>query len=355
LSNRMVEDKSIDIAAGKIFDWLLDRRHCSAKWERRVLPARQAAKEVEAEFADDSIFVELMRSFGFRQNKDDLDFVFCQELLRKFEEEDGSAGWTGIGASNRVKKWSSIVSSYQKENAHWAECATTLTRLLQKELISIERHLHKISQKQEDCLKRNEALLRSSVSCLTRYKEACSKLSIDSSMPIKPQILKDLDKMPENILAINKTIASLEEARNYYLEFATKTCQLEEVTPSLDALKLIGEKPAATVFEYQEGRAPSMVIRDVNCEVYQDFDIVEEEDVEFEIEMIEDFELEEEDIQIEDSNGVLVNQTPVVAKGKLAAYLIEDAEIRQSLMNDIAELDAFCNGRQRTFFRFSNN
>lgn len=109
----MVEDKSIDIAAAKIFDWLLDRRHCSAKWERRVLPARQAAKEVEAEFADDSIFLKLMRSFGFRQNKDDLDFVFCQELLRKFEEEDGSAGWTGIGASNRVKKWSSIVSSYQ--------------------------------------------------------------------------------------------------------------------------------------------------------------------------------------------------------------------------------------------------
>ncbi len=111
----MVEDKSIDIAAGKIFDWLLDRRHCSAKWERRVLPARQAAKEVEAEFADDSIFVELTRSFGFKQNKDDLDFIFCHELLSKLEEKDGSAGWTGIGASNRVKKWSSIVSSYQAQ------------------------------------------------------------------------------------------------------------------------------------------------------------------------------------------------------------------------------------------------
>ena len=49
------------------------------------------------------------------------------------------------------------------------------------------------------------------------------------------------------------------------------------------------------------------------------------------------------------------NHEKVVAKGKLAAYLIEDAEIRQSLMNDIAELDAFCHGRQRTFFRFSNN
>ena len=103
-----------------------------------------------------------------------------------------------------------------------------------------------------------------------------------------------MDKIPENILKINKMIATLAEVRKYYLEFAAKTCQLEEVTPSLDALKLIGEKPAATVFEYQEGRAPSMVIRDVNCEVYQDFDMVEEEDVEFEIEMIEDFELGKE-------------------------------------------------------------
>ena len=39
-----------------------------------------------------------------------------------------------------------------------------------------------------------------------------------------------------------------------------------------------------------------------------------------------------------------------MAKGKLAAYLIEDAQIRQSLMNDIAELDAFCHGRQSNFF-----
>jgi len=168
-------------------------------------------------------------------------------------------------------------------------------------------------------------------------------------MPIKPQILKDLEKIPENILAINNMIASLaeEEVLKNYLEFAAKNCQLEVVTPSLDALKLIGENPAATVFEYQEGRAPSMVIRDVTCEVYQDFDIVEEEDVEFDIEMIEDFELEEEEIQIEESNGVLVNQTPVVAKGKLAAYLIEDSEIRQSLMNDMAELDAFLLGRRQ--------
>jgi len=105
-----------------------------------------------------------------------------------------------------------------------------------------------------------------------------------------------LEKIPENILAINNMIASLaeEEVLKNYLEFAAKNCQLEVVTPSLDALKLIGENPAATVFEYQEGRAPSMVIRDVTCEVYQDFDIVEEEDVEFDIEMIEDFELGKE-------------------------------------------------------------
>ena len=101
--------------------------------------------------------------------------------------------------------------------------------------------------------------------------------------------------MPEKLLSINEKIASLAEVREYYLDFAAKSCQLEMATPSLDALKLIGEKPAATVFEYQEGRAPSKVIRDVNSEVYQtDFDLVEEveaEDVEFEIEMIEEFEL----------------------------------------------------------------
>lgn len=44
-----------------------------------------------------------------------------------------------------------------------------------------------------------------------------------------------------------------------------------------------------------------------------------------------------------------LNAGKVVAKGKLAVYLIEDAEIRQSLMDDIAELDAFCHGRRRKF------
>ncbi len=47
---------------------------------------------------------------------------------------------------------------------------------------------------------------------------------------------------------------------------------------------------------------------------------------------------------------IFINYEKVVAKGKLAAYLIEDSEIRQSLMNDMAELDAFLLGRRRNLF-----
>ena len=48
-----VSDMSIDISVSKMLDWLVDRRHCSIKWQKTANSVHLAVKKASKQSEDD--------------------------------------------------------------------------------------------------------------------------------------------------------------------------------------------------------------------------------------------------------------------------------------------------------------
>ena len=82
------------------------------------------------------------------------------------------------------------------------------------------------------------------------------------------------------------------------------------------------------------------MLRDVINANVIDFDIElddDQTDQDYAIDMVEEFEIEEDvDIEVEEEN-VLITQS-IVAKGDEAKFVLENSETRDLIMDDLAEL-----------------
>ena len=68
-----------------------------------------------------------------------------------------------------------------------------------------------------------------------------------------------------------------------------------------------------------------------------DIELDDEADEDYAIDMVEEFEIEENvDIEVEEEN-VLITQS-IVAKGNEAKFVLENSETRDLVMDDLAEL-----------------
>lgn len=57
---------SIDIAVSKILDWLVDRRHCTARWQKTASLAISAASTALKETSSDEIVKRIYSDFGMQ-------------------------------------------------------------------------------------------------------------------------------------------------------------------------------------------------------------------------------------------------------------------------------------------------
>lgn len=120
----------------------------------------------------------------------------------------------------------------------------------------------------EECLARSLDLEKSSVASMTRYTEACAKLSIDPDGDVKNQILlgkafclmlrnkistTGLHDLPTEVVEIAKCLNGLSYAKDYYQDFCKKSCGLKE-TEFLSELALLTTDPKAVVYQSRNGK-----------------------------------------------------------------------------------------------------
>jgi len=335
----------IDIAVSKMLDWLVDRRHCNSKWQKIASVAQNAACSAHKECSDDELVESVCRKMGIQSSHDTVDFVASLAILNAVVEADGKGGWTGT--SPRVKIWKNVHSLYQKENCHLAEASATLTRLVGKELTSSERTISKLKTRQAECVEKAAELEKAAAACLARFSAECKKHQIDQEREAKPQILKGLHRLPDEITTVSAKIAQLKPARLFYLDFLTNSCKLEDVGGELAVLGVLCANENAVVYELVHGKAPSRIVRDVVEDPnLEEVDLTLED--EYSIEMVEEFEIEVEgdgiELEEEEGNTVLVSQS--LAKGNEAKFVLEHPPTRALLLDDLAELESFLNVRR---------
>jgi len=338
----VVTDLSIDISVSKLLDWLVDRRHCNIKWQKLASTAHSATKKAISQSENDDELSKILKDYGLDWSSD-FDY-FAVHILNNFlVEKDGGTGWTGIGATDRSKLWNSVLALYKHENVHLAESASVLTRLIQKEYPSLERNIQKLKSKQEECLTRSVDLEKSSRASLGRYTEDCQKLSINDTESPKPQLIKGLGVLPGIIRDLSNSMTTLLEACQYYTQYSSYS---SNVADELKNLEILCRNPECSVYELENGKTPTHIIRDfVDEPTYAVEEIEMEQD--YAIEMVDDFEIEVEEgeepgiIEVDDDdNGVLITQN-IVAKGNDAKYVLEYGPTRSLILDDLTELEYF--------------
>jgi len=322
----------IDISVSKMIDWIIDRRHCQITWQKKAVTAHSALKKAMAKTDDE--LDQVLAGYGLSNEEDG--FLVVHLLNQYLLEKDGGTGWTGIGATERSKLWNGVLSIYTHENVHLAEAATHLTRLVQKVYPSLDRNIQKAKSKQDECVTRSGNLLKASKAAEKRFQTDCEKLGIDPEQPPKEQLVQSLVNLPSIVQSISESFTHLEPIIDYYVQFMNFTSGEAEC---LTNLKILCSYPQCTAYEILHNKRPTTVLRDAIIEDVIDFDIDE-----YAIDMVEEFEIEEdiEDIEVEEEN-VLITQN-IVAKGDEAKYVLENSQTRALIMDDLAELEFFLLG-----------
>ena len=59
-------DIPIDIAVSKMLDWLVDRRHCTNRWQKTAAQGQTAAEEAMKELDKDEVIKKCCKALGIK-------------------------------------------------------------------------------------------------------------------------------------------------------------------------------------------------------------------------------------------------------------------------------------------------
>ena len=117
-----------------------------------------------------------------------------------------------------------MASIYKHENVHLAECATHLTRLVQKVYPALDRGMQKARHKQDECVERSMAMGKESKAAEKRFSSECARLAIDEAKPAREQLIESLVTLPTIVQSISASVAELKPMIDYYNKFMSHSC-----------------------------------------------------------------------------------------------------------------------------------
>ncbi|XP_027487697.1 CDK5 regulatory subunit-associated protein 3-like, partial [Corapipo altera] len=140
----------IDIQTGKLLDWLVDRRHCSLRWQSQVQLIRQRIDVAIQDMPENQEIKQLLEGSY-------LHYFHCLRIVEILKGTEASTkNLFGRYSSQRMKDWQEIVALYEKENTYLAELSSLLVRSISYEIPSLRRQLGRCQQAQQDFSRREE-------------------------------------------------------------------------------------------------------------------------------------------------------------------------------------------------------
>ncbi|KAL1264495.1 hypothetical protein QQF64_004850 [Cirrhinus molitorella] len=359
-----IQNLPIDIQITKLLDWLVDRRHCTLKWQSAVMTIREKINAAIQDMPENEEIKQLLSG----------SYIHYFHCLRIIEILKGTEASTknifGRYSSQRMKDWQEIVSLYEKDNVYLAEVASILIRSVSYEGPALRKQVSKAQQLQQELSRREVECQSGAADLRERYYAACKQYGIKGENVARElqALVKDLPVVLEET---GKKAACLNEAIKFYAVFTNFVCDWsEEVLP---ILRFVQKKGNTTIYEWKTGNVPTVVERPIMEEAPPDV-VTEEaidwgdlgggaatEEVNFGI-SVEDGvdwgislepgteETSAGDIDWGDSESAPVEIEIVdmgtdcpdgVARGEDALSLLENSQTRGQFINELKELEMF--------------
>ncbi|XP_052426927.1 CDK5 regulatory subunit-associated protein 3 isoform X1 [Carassius gibelio] len=357
-----IQNVPIDIQTSKLLDWLVDRRHCTLKWQSAVMTIREKINAAIQDMPENEEIKQLLSG----------SYIHYFHCLRIIEILKGTEASTknifGRYSSQRMKDWQEIVSLYEKDNVYLAEVASILIRSVSYEGPALRKQVSKAQQLQQELSRRELECQSGATDMRERYYAACKQYGIQGENVARElqALVKDLPVVLEKT---GKKAACLDEAINFYAAFINFVSDWSgEVLPTLT---FVQRKGNTTVYEWKTGNVPTVVEKPVMEEAPPD--VVTEETIDWgNLGVGADTEEVNFGISVEDGVDLGISlesgteetsaggidwggSEPVeieivddgtdcpdgVARGEDALSLLENSQTRGEFINELKELEMF--------------
>ncbi|XP_076855332.1 CDK5 regulatory subunit-associated protein 3 [Brachyhypopomus gauderio] len=265
-----IQNLPIDIQTSKLTDWLVDRRHCSLKWQSAVVAIREKMTAALQDMPENQEIRQLLSGSHIH-------YFHCLRIVEILKgTEASSKNIFGRYSSQRMKDWQEIVSLYEKDNAYLGELAGLLSRIVSYEGPALRKQIAKAQQLQQDLSRRELECQSAGADMKERYYAACKQYGITGENVARElqALVKDL---PATLDEMGKRAACLEEAIQLYTAFTNFVCDWSE--PVLPMLTFIQRHGNTTVYEWRTGKVPMVIERPVVEEA--PLDMVTEETIDW--------------------------------------------------------------------------
>ncbi|XP_042331797.1 CDK5 regulatory subunit-associated protein 3 [Sceloporus undulatus] len=252
----------IDIQTSKLLDWLVDRRHCSLKWQGQVRTVREKIAVAIQDMPENEEIKQLLAG----------SYIHYFHCLRIVEILRGTEASTknifGRYSSQRMKDWQEIVSVYEKDNTYLVELASLLVRNVNYEIPSLKKQISKCQQLQQEYSRKEEECQLAATEMRERFYTSCKQYGITGDN-VHRELLALVKDLPSQLDEIGAGASGLLEAIDLYQACVQFVCDnsTEQVVPLLRHVQARGN---TTIYEWRRGVKPTSIERPKTEEVKEE-------------------------------------------------------------------------------------
>ncbi|XP_077282758.1 CDK5RAP3 protein homolog [Temnothorax americanus] len=248
------QDIPIDINAGKLLDWLINRRHCKKNWHTNILTIRQKINDaIQNMPAHDGIASLLSGAY--------INYFYCMKIVEILKEtEADTKNLFGRYGSQRMKDWQEILQLYEKDNVYLAEAAQILIRNVNYEVPSIKKQIQKLEQSLTEFEKKEAEYKKSENIAHTEYNALCKQLGITGYSTVRRELMDKVKELSEIYQKVAEKTKSLDKVVEFYSAFVEFTFGQQYDSNCVPIIKYVIEKGNTTMFEYTYGEVPASII-----------------------------------------------------------------------------------------------
>lgn len=365
----------IDINTSKLLEWLVSRRHVNKDWQNNILKVREKINSAIQDMPAHEGIIKLLSG-------QHINYFHCLSIVEILKEtEADTKNLFGRYGSQRMKDWQDIIYSYEKDNIYLAEAAQILIRNVNFEVPSLRKQVARLEQSQAECEKKIKDYTKSENLAQNEFNASCKQLGIPGQN-IKKELISLLDELPQIYSETEKKIKQIQPALDLYEAFNKFLLGKDSELVVLNTLSYIVKNGNTTTYEYTYGEKPVSIELPKSELAFEEIAILDDDVIDFgddspgeidfsivdnpvsveqtgEIDWGESdngFEIIEHvdlDVNLEES-GIVVEKSGLdggVARGTDALTILDNPKTRETIINELVELEAFLKMR---LFEMSN-
>ncbi|XP_003733062.2 CDK5 regulatory subunit-associated protein 3 isoform X1 [Callithrix jacchus] len=243
----------IDIQTSKLLDWLVDRRHCSLKWQSLVLTIREKINAAIQDMPESEEIAQLLSGSYIH-------YFHCLRIVDLLKGTEASTkNIFGRYSSQRMKDWQEIIALYEKDNTYLVELSSLLVRNVNYEIPSLKKQIAKCQQLWQEYSRKEEECQAGATEMREQFYHSCKEYGIMGEN-VRGELLALVKDLPSQLAETGAAAQSLGEAIDLYQAFVGFVCEssTEQVLPMLQFVQKRGN---STVYEWRTGTEPSVVER----------------------------------------------------------------------------------------------